>query len=135
MKRSSNVTCNEKEKQSLYKAINCLVCFFFITQFSSLITHHFKYLTHLAQLLNIFHTICGPHTCHSVQFFFFFFFPVPKLTEPSEKKKKPRTDRTSERKKKKKKRTEQPTRRRKKEKVKIDQKLRLGIVCGSPMFV
>ena len=59
---------------------SCLVCFFF----SSLITHHFKYYTHLTPLLNIFHTICGPHTCHSV----YFFFPVPKLIEPSEKKKK-----------------------------------------------
>ena len=44
-------------------------CFFFITQFSSLITHHFKIsypfgtITHLSSL-NIFHTVCGPHTCH-----------------------------------------------------------------------
>ena len=53
---------------------------FFITQFSSLIfhylslithfplliTYHFKYYTRLAPSLNIFHTICGPHTCHSL---------------------------------------------------------------------
>ena len=56
----------------------CLVCFFSslnfhhsisITHHSSLITHHFKYYTRLASitqlpLLNIFHTICGSHTCH-----------------------------------------------------------------------
>ena len=51
--------------------------FFFITQFpslnfchSSLITHHFKYYTRLASSLNIFYTICGPHTCHLLQVFF-----------------------------------------------------------------
>ena len=65
-------------------------CFFFITQFPLLITHHFKIpypfgtITHLPSL-NIFHTICGPHTYHSVQLFFF--PPLPKLTEPSKKKK------------------------------------------------
>ena len=32
--------------------------------------------------LNIFHTICGPHICHSVQFFFL----LRKLTEPSEER-------------------------------------------------
>ena len=50
------------------------------------VTHHssfkipypFGTITHLL-LLNIFHTVCGPHTCHLV-LFFFFFFPIPKLT-------------------------------------------------------
>ena len=57
----------------------CLVFFFFVTQFSSLITHHSKIpclfgtITHFSSL-NIFHTIHGPHTYHPVQFFFFFFF-------------------------------------------------------------
>ena len=41
------------------------------------VTHHFKIphpfstITHLP-LLNIFHIVCGIHTCHSVQYFFFF---------------------------------------------------------------
>ena len=47
---------------------------FSVTHYSSLITHHFKYYTRLAPSFNIFHTICGPHTCHSLQVFFFFFF-------------------------------------------------------------
>ena len=41
------------------------------------IPYPFGTITHLSSL-NIFHTVCGPHTCHSVHFFFFF----------SEKKKK-----------------------------------------------
>ena len=57
--------------------------------FSSLITHHsslkipypFGIITHLSSL-NIFHTVCGPYTCHSVQLFFFFL--IPKLIEPRE---------------------------------------------------
>ena len=61
-----------------------------ITRYSSLITHHsslkipypFGIITHLSSL-NIFHAVCGPHTCHSVQYFFFF---LPKLIKPSEKK-------------------------------------------------
>ena len=46
--------------------------FFFITQFPSLITHHLKHptpfgtITHFSSL-NIFYTICGPHTCHLVK--------------------------------------------------------------------
>ena len=74
---------------------------------SSFITHHSKYYTCLApqfSSLNIFHTICRSHTCHSLQTLFFL---IPKLTEPSEKKKtkKPGTER-SERKKKKNKKKE-----------------------------
>ena len=72
-------------------------CFFFITQFSSLITHHFKILypfgtiTHLPSL-NIFHTVCQPHTRHSVQVFLFFFFPQnPNSPNPKKKKKKKET--------------------------------------------
>ena len=88
-----------------------------VTHHSSLITHHCKIpclfgtIIHFSSL-NIFHIICGPHTCHSMQLFFFFFFSVPKLTEPSEKKKK------------RKKRTEQPTQEKKgKKKVKKQSKV------------
>ena len=43
------------------------------------ITHHFKILHPFGTIiqlpwLNIFHTICGPHVCHSVQLFLFFVF-------------------------------------------------------------
>ena len=67
-------------------------------------------------LLNgLFHTVYGPHTCHSVQLFF---FPVPKLTEPNEKKKK------------KKKETQKPEpserRREKKQELKIEPRKRKG---------
>ena len=55
---------------------------FFITQFPSLIT--LKYPTRLAPSLNIFYTVCGPHTCHWMQLLFYFL--VPKLNEPSIKK-------------------------------------------------
>ena len=91
--------------------------FFFITQFPSLITHHFKYYTRLAPSLNIFHTICEPHTCHSLQAFFFqFFFQYPNspnLVEKKKKKKKKKKPRTgwSERKKKKKKKKKKKERR------------------------
>ena len=43
-----------------------------ITHHLSLITHHLKHptpfdtITHFSSL-NIFHTICGPHTCHLVK--------------------------------------------------------------------
>ena len=69
---------------------------FFITQFPSLIT--LKYHTRLAPSLNIFHTICGPHTCHSVQLFFFFSIslnPVKKKKRKKEKKPKLEGRRTS----------------------------------------
>ena len=115
----------------------CLVCFFLslnfrhsslVTRHSSLITPHskipclFRTITHFLSL-NIFHTICGPYTCHSVQLFFFFslslsslqYLNLPNLvrekkknqnmkTKPilkEEEEKKPRTNRTSEKKKKK----------------------------------
>ena len=87
--------------------------------YSISVTHHSKIpclfgtITHFPSF-NIFHTICGPHTCHPVQLFlllflFFFFSSVPKLTEPSKKKKK---------------RTEQPTQEKKGKKK--SQKLRLS---------
>ena len=56
---------------------------------SSLITHHFKIphpfgtITHLPSL-NIFHTVCGPHICHSMQLFF---SPEPRNPNPVKKKK------------------------------------------------
>ena len=48
-----------------------------VTRHLSLIAHHFKIpypfstITHLPSL-NIFHIVCGIHTCHSVQFIYFF---------------------------------------------------------------
>ena len=68
-----------------------------VTQFPALITHHFKIphpfgtITHLPSL-NISHTVCGPHTCHSVQLFFF--FSIPRNRNPVKKKKKKRTLKT-----------------------------------------
>ena len=67
---------------------------FFITQFPSLIT--LKYPTRLAPSLNIFYTVCGPHTCHWMQLLFYFL--VPKLTEPSEKRRRRRRRRRKEKK-------------------------------------
>ena len=63
-----------------------------ITQFPSIFINH-PFHTHLAPSftfpwLNIFYTICGSHNCHSMQLLFF--FSIPKLTEPSKKKKKKR---------------------------------------------
>ena len=67
-----------------------------ITQFLSPITHHSSLKTphpvwhhHSLVITQYFSTICGPHTCTLCSFYFLFFFlqpPVPKLTEPSEKK-------------------------------------------------
>ena len=74
-----------------------------ITQFPSLITHHFKYYIRLAPSFNFHHSIfftlfVGPIPVTHCRLFFSFFFSVPKLTKPSEKKKKPgHEDRTSER--------------------------------------
>ena len=102
-----------------------------VTIFWSLITHHSSFITHHSKIpclfdtithfpsLNIFHIICGPHTCHSMQFFFFFLFSVPKLTEPSEKKKK----------RKKKNRTANPREERKKKSQKVVKR------CGRVLFV
>ena len=77
-----------------------------ITHNSSLITHHLKIpclfgtITHFPSL-NIFHTICGPHTCHRCSFFIFF-FQYPNSLNPVEKKKKDRTSENKKRKEKKK---------------------------------
>ena len=57
-----------------WKLRPCLVYFFssFNFRHSSLkIPYPFGTITHLSSL-NIFHTICGPHICHTVQEFFFF---------------------------------------------------------------
>ena len=62
----------------------CLVYFFssFNFRYSSLkISYRFGTITHLSSF-NIFHTICGSHTCHTVQEIFFFSFSI---TEPSKK--------------------------------------------------
>ena len=64
-----------------------------ITQFPSLILYHFKIphpfdtITHFSSL-SIFHTICGSHTCHSMQFFF------PQYPETRTKKKKKKQTRS-----------------------------------------
>ena len=72
----------------------------FITHHSSLKTPClFGTITHFPSL-NIFHTICGPYTCHQCSFFIFF-FQYPNSLNPVEKKNQTRTDRTSEEKKKK----------------------------------
>ena len=105
-----NANYNSPHKTQLLTP--CLDAFFSLNfHHSSLITHHSKIpclfgtITHFSSL-NIFHTIHGSHTYHPVQLFFFFFSSVPKLTEPSEKKKKitPKTWRPNQWKKKKKKR-------------------------------
>ena len=66
-------------------------CLDFFFHHSPLITHHlslkipypFNTITHFPSL-NIFHTIYGPHTCHSVHFF----FQYPNSPNPVKKKKK-----------------------------------------------
>ena len=117
--------------------------FFFITQFPSLITHHFKYYTHLAPSLNFHHSIfftlfVGPIPVTHCRLFFF-------CTKKKKREKKPRTDQSERKKKKKKKkrtnpkqtevkkikkRTEQPTRRRKEKK-----KSKVVKSCGWVLFV
>ena len=57
-----------------------------ITHYSSLITHHLKYPTRLAPSLNIFHTVYGLHTCHSVQLFFSQYPNSPNLIKKKRKK-------------------------------------------------
>ena len=78
--------------------------FFSITQFPSLITHHFKYYTHLAPSLNFHHSIFFTLFVSPIlvtQCSFFFSSQYPK-TEPERKKrkKKPRSPETNEKKKK-----------------------------------
>ena len=65
----------------------CLDVFFWSLNFrhSSLIT--LKYHVCLAPSLNIFHTICEPHTCHPVQLFFFQYLNSPNLVKKKKKKK------------------------------------------------
>ena len=83
-----------------------------ITHHSSLITHHLKYPTRLAPSLNIFHTIYGTHTYHSVQLFF---SQYPNSSNPI-KKRNPET-RTQWKKKEKKARTKDRTQEKKGEKM------------------
>ena len=68
--------------------------------------------------------------------FSFFFSLVPKLTEPSKKKKDPeQTEPVKEEEEKKKESNSQPRRRKEKKKSKGGQKLRLSTVCEPPMCV
>ena len=117
---------------------------------SSLITHHSKYYTRLAPSLNFHHSIFFILFVSSILVTHCRFFFLPKLTEPSEKKKKnPRTDWSEREKKNKKKKkreeTQNRSKRKKKEKknriakkkgkkVKSGQKLRLVLFVG-PSFV
>ena len=91
----------------------------------------FGTITHFPSL-NIFHTICRPHTCHPVQLFLFFFSSVPKLTEPSKKKKIEQTEpvKEEEEEKKKKRRRREPNSQPRKKKVKSGQELRLVLFAG-----
>ena len=89
---------------------------FFVTQFSSLITHHLKYHVCLAPSLTSHHSIfftlfVGPIPVTGAAFSFF--FSIPKLTESSEKKKKKKKEQTELVKKKKKEPNSQPKKRKK----------------------
>ena len=90
----------------------------------------FGTITHFPSL-NIFHTICRPHTCHPVQLFLFFFSSVPKLTEPSKKKKPEQTEpvKEEEEEEKKKELNSQPMKRKGKKSQKVVKS------CGWVLFV
>ena len=93
----------------------------------------FGTITHFPSL-NIFHTICRPHTCHPVQLFLFFFSSVPKLTEPSKKKNQNRLNQWKKKKNKKKKKKKkelnsQPRRRKGKKSQKVVKS------CGWVLFM
>ena len=74
---------------SLFQKLRgCLASFFLSLNFhhSSLnFSHTFGIITQFPSL-NIFHTICEPHTYHSVQLLFF--FPLPSKQKPEQEKKK-----------------------------------------------
>ena len=83
--------------------------FFSITQFPSLITHHFKYYTRLAPSLNFHHSIfftlfVGPIPVGAAFFFLFSFFQYPNspnlVKKRKKKKKEPNSQPGEERKKK-----------------------------------
>ena len=97
-----------------------------VTHNSSLkIPYLFGTITHFSSL-SIFHTICGPHTCHWCNFFFFI---LPKLIESSEKKKKKTKQPTQEKKKKKKKRTNNQCQPRKKKIKRWSKVAAMGPLC------
>ena len=84
------------KKKNHWKLWACLDKLFWVlnSHHSSLFTHHLKIpclfgtITHFPSL-NIFHTICGPHTCHRCSFYFFFFsFQYTNSLNPVKKKKK-----------------------------------------------
>ena len=94
-----------------------------ITQFSSPIIHHLKYIISFGTITQYFSTICGSHTCILYSFYFYFFFSSAhnpnSLNLVRKKKEEGRIeDQTSEKKKKGKKKTE-PRRRKKKNKSKV----------------
>ena len=114
-----------------------------ITHNSSLITHHsslnfshsFGTITHFPSL-NIFHTICGPYTCHS-ELFFFFQYPKTRTQWKKKGKKKVQITRTQWKKKtkQKQKQKQKPWRRNQTQKKKGKKKVkRCGWVMtsGSP---
>ena len=113
-----------------------------ITHNSSLITHHsslnfshsFGTITHFPSL-NIFHTICGPYTCHSE----LFFFSNTQKLEPNERrkeKKKFKSLEPREKKKTKQKQKQKPWRRNQTQKKKGKKKVkRCGWVMTSGSHV
>ena len=148
------------KKKNHWKLWACLDKLFWVlnSHHSSLFTHHLKIpclfgtITHFPSL-NIFHTICGPHTCHRCSFYFFFFsFQYTNSLNPVKKKKKnesqrqPRKRKKKEKKeKKKKKKNESQCQAKKKKKrkkkananpkKKKNQKVVKSCGCGSPMCV
>ena len=85
----SYLSCESYDIKNIWKIGACLDSFFW-----SLITHHsslkipclFGTITHFPSL-NIFHTICGPHTCHRCSFFIFFFSTQTHWIQCEKKKK------------------------------------------------
>ena len=112
--------------------------FFVITQFPSLITHHFKYYTRLAPSLNFHHSIfftlfVGPiPVTHCRLLLFFFFFQYPNSPNLVKKKKDPeQTEPVKEEEEEEEERIEQPTQE-KKGKKKSQKVVRS---CGWVLFV
>ena len=93
----------------------------FITQFFTPVWHH-----HPISIIQYFHIVCGPYTCHSATFcfwflffcFFGFFFPIPRSLNQWKKKgkKKVQITRTQWKKKKKKTQITEPSERRRRKK-------------------
>ena len=100
-----------------------------VTHNSSLkIPYLFGTITHFSSL-SIFHTICGPHTCHWCNFFFY----STQTHWIQWKKKKKKTEQPTQEKKNKKKKKEEQTTNANREKK--NQKVVKSYDCGSPICV